>query len=277
MPTARAASEPLFSVITACRNAGDCIERAMTSVRDQTCRDYQYLIIDGASTDDTLRLVERNRDLVSLCLSEPDRGISDAFNKGIARASGAYVVMVNADDWLEPDALARVAALVARGQADVYCGYQRYWERGVERSVFGADPERLPRYMSINHGASFVRRSLFARCGGFRLDYRLAMDYELFLRFYRCGATFQRVEAVLSNMDLGGRSDRAWSSALAEVWRAQRANGVPLADAMASFSFQLTKGALRRLLERLGGRRLVERYRRAVQRSVRVPSPQRPR
>jgi glycosyltransferase involved in cell wall biosynthesis len=198
--------------------------------------------------------------------SEPDRGISDAFNKGLAMARGELVGFLSADDWYEPGALASVAQAHRARPADVYCGRQRYWQGERPGAVFDADPSLLPRFMSVNHIASFARRSLFARHGGFRLDYRAAMDYELYLRFRRRGARFERVDEVLANMSLGGVSDRRWREGLREVRRAQRENGAGWPSAQWSYLFHLAKGSVRWALERAGARGLVALYRERVAR-----------
>jgi glycosyltransferase involved in cell wall biosynthesis len=254
---------PLFSLITASFNCAGTIGRTLASVRAQTLRDFEYLVIDGGSTDGTLDLVRAAGDVVETLVSEKDRGISDAFNKGLALARGRYVGFVNADDWYEPSALAAVARELELEQrpADVYCGLQRYWKGEKQGATFDVDPALLPSFMSVNHIASFARRMVFVEHGGFKLEYHAAMDYELYLRFFHRGARFQRVPAVLANMSLGGVSDRRWREGLLEVRRAQLENGVGLTAANWNFLFQLGKGSVRRWLEESGAPGLVALYR----------------
>ena len=263
-------ASPRFSVITVCFNAATTLGRTLDSLRNQTFRDFEYLVIDGGSRDGTKELVEHYRDVVTHFSSGPDRGISDAFNQGIALAKGELVGMVNADDWYEPDALARVDRAATARPADVYCGRQRYWQGDEPVATFDVRPELLPSFMSINHIATFARRQLFLDQGGFPLEYQAAMDYELFLRFFQRGARFEVVDAVLANMALGGTSDRNWTRAVAEVRRAQLENGIPYLTAQRHYAFQLVKSAGRRFLERWGGQRLVEAFRRRL---ARVPKP----
>jgi glycosyltransferase involved in cell wall biosynthesis len=261
------ARAPLFSLITVSFNAAGCIRKAIDSVRAQTFRDFEYLVIDGGSTDETMKLVNASRDVVTHAVSEKDRGISDAFNKGVLLARGTLVGFVNADDWYEPDALQRVASEHARSEADVYCGLQRYWdETGRSGATFDVNPSLLRQFMSVNHIASFARRSLFVEHGGFKLSYRSAMDYELYLRFFVRGARFRRTDAVLANMSLGGVSDRNWKRTVTEVRRAQIENGIGRVTATGNYLFQLAKGAARRELERMGGRAAVELYRNRIAR-----------
>jgi glycosyltransferase involved in cell wall biosynthesis len=255
-------SQPLFSVITVCLNAEKTLPRTLESMREQSLKDVEYLVIDGGSTDGTLALVEANRDVVHHVVSEKDRGISDAFNKGVSRARGHFVGILNADDWYEPSTLHDAAEVIASVDPDVVCGRQRYWDGELPVAMFDANPELLRGSMSVNHIASFSRRQLYADHGGFKLEYRAAMDYELYLRFYTRGARFVRTDAVLANMALGGTSDRNWKRAVAEVKQAQLENGVPYARAEAHYLFQMAKGGTRRAVQKVGGQRLVDFYRR---------------
>ena len=92
--------KPLFSIITVCRNAADTILPTIRSVDTQTCRLYEHLIVDGASTDGTLELLAQNPSQLRTVISEPDKGIYDAMNKGLANTSGEYIIFLNAGDSL---------------------------------------------------------------------------------------------------------------------------------------------------------------------------------
>ena len=97
---------PLFSIITVCRNAADTIAPTVASVDAQTCRLYEHIVVDGASTDGTLEWLDRHPSALRRVLSEPDKGIYDAMNKGLAMAQGDYVLFLNAGDALHaPDTL----------------------------------------------------------------------------------------------------------------------------------------------------------------------------
>ena len=258
---------PRFSIITVCWNAKATLPRAIASVCAQTNRDFEYLLVDGGSTDGTVELIKQSSDVVTRFVSERDRGISDAFNKGVAMATGEFVALLNADDWYEPGALESVAREADRHPADVYCGLLRYWDGKTPGALFEVRPELLTESMSVNHIATFARRELFTKHGDFKLDYRAAMDYELLLRFYLRGARFHRVGEVLANMSLGGTSDVKWRLALAELRRAQLENGLGAVHANAHYLFQLGKGAARRVLQRSGiGAQVVDLYRKRLAR-----------
>ena len=252
-----------FSVITVCLNARKTLERTLQSLRAQTFKDFEYVVMDGGSTDGTLDLLKSYGDVVTHLHSGPDAGISDAFNRGLQRATGNWVAMINADDWYNPDTLHHVAAAAAaKPNADVICGRLAYWnEDGTPGAVFDARPQLLRSFMSVNHMATFARRSVFDAHGGFRTDMRAAMDYELVLRWFANGAVFAASEHVLANMSLGGVSDRRWQLAIKEVRQAQRMHGVGPAAAWTHWAFALAKGTARRSLEKVGGQNLIRFYR----------------
>lgn len=178
-----------ISVITVCFNAqktiGDCIE----SVRNQTLVS-EHVIIDGVSTDGTLDVVERYTRELAKVVSEPDRGVYDAMNKGVINASGDIVGILNADDmYYDDDVLLRVSRVFERDDVDACYGdlvyvdllatnrVTRYWkssEYSENKFYWGWMPP---------HPTFFVRRSLYEKYGLFRLDLGSAADYELMLRF----------------------------------------------------------------------------------------------
>ena len=99
---------PYFSIITVCYNSEKTIERTITSLRNQSYQNFEYIIIDGGSTDSTLEIIKKNLDVVSILVSEKDEGIYDAMNKGIDLASGEIIGIINSDDWYENDTLENI-------------------------------------------------------------------------------------------------------------------------------------------------------------------------
>ena len=102
---------PVFSIVTICKDAGATLERTIQSVVEQIGPGFEYILIDGGSTDGTLDLLRKWGARISYWVSEPDRGISAAFNKGLRRCRGEWIGTINADDWYEPGALEAVASL----------------------------------------------------------------------------------------------------------------------------------------------------------------------
>jgi len=253
---------PLVTIITVCRNAGGAIERTLQSVTAQSYPHIEYIVIDGASTDGTMEIV-RACPAVTAWISEADNGIADAFNKGLARASGEWVGILNADDWYEPETVAQV--LAAAKDADVVHGAVRFWEDDKPREVYYPCQDRLTWEMTINHPSVFVRRSVYEAEGGFDPAFRLAMDYELLLRLHARGYRFKELgDTVLANMRYGGVSDRRWAQTLWEAARAKLRHLPSPASTLAYCIWQLVRGGIRRACERLGLDRIVRRIRKHI-------------
>ena len=181
--------EPLFSIITVTWNAADVIRPTIQSVQRQTSSDYEMLIIDGASTDDTLAIVNRASIAALRVFSEPDKGLYDAMNKGIARARGKYIMFLNAGDSFADDTvLARLALLAADNPGVIYGQTQLV---DAQRNVVGkrhlSAPKRLTAKSFMNgmvvcHQAFVVRRDL---APNYDLQYRLSADYDWCIRVLR--------------------------------------------------------------------------------------------
>ncbi|SIT76457.1 glycosyltransferase family 2 protein [Pontibacter indicus] len=195
----------LVSVITIVYNGEKYLEQTIQSVLSQTYKNLEYIIVDGGSTDGTLDIIRKYESQLAYWKSEPDKGISDAFNKGIALVTGDLVGILNADDWYESDA---VANIVNKYEPEcVLHGNKQYWNQDGSRA-HQAKPnlEILPLEMSLNHPTVFVSKSLYDKYGKFDLNYKLAMDYHLLLRLYSAGVKFIHVDRIITNMRLGGVS-----------------------------------------------------------------------
>ena len=181
--------EPLFSIITVTWNAADVISPTIESVQRQTSSDYEMLIIDGASTDDTLAIVKRASIAALRVFSEPDKGLYDAMNKGIARARGRYIMFLNAGDTFADDTvLARMARLAADNPGVIYGQTQLV---DAQRNVVGKRHLTAPKRLTVNsfkngmvvcHQAFVVRRDLAPE---YDLQYRLSADYDWCIRVLR--------------------------------------------------------------------------------------------
>jgi glycosyltransferase involved in cell wall biosynthesis len=199
---------PLVSIITIVYNGEKHIEDAIRSVQRQNYPNLQYIIVDGGSTDNTLRIVQRFRDTVTDLISEKDEGISDAFNKGLLRAKGEIVGMINADDWYADGAIEK--AVRAMEGYDVVYGDLQLWRGGQPDFIFTGDHSRLRQEMRINHPTVFVRKSCYDWFGLFDKQYKCAMDYDLLLRLMINGRRFNHISEVLANMRWEGLSDTRW-------------------------------------------------------------------
>lgn len=211
------------SVITVCFNSADTIADTLRSVAAQTHTDLEHIIVDGASRDSTLRLVQQHGAHVARVISEPDGGIYDAMNKGLRLATGDYVGFLNADDLLaDREAVARLAATAKRTGAEavfsdlVYVrpdnvnSVLRYWNSGE------FSRRRLRLGWMPPHPTFYVRRDLIAQVGEFDTSLRIAADYDFILRTLgRADITTAHVPGVMVRMRTGGVSNRS----LAMLWR----------------------------------------------------------
>lgn len=199
---------PRVTIITIVYNGERYIADTIKSVAAQRYPDIEYIIVDGGSTDNTLAIVERWGDRIAVVISEKDRGISDAFNKGIRRATGSIIGIINADDWYQPDAVEKAVRYL--DGYDVAYGDLQQWKDGRPDFIVKGDHNLLTREMTVNHPTVFVRRECYERLGMFDEQYKCAMDYDLMLRLFTGGCRFVHVPAVLANMRWGGMSDDQW-------------------------------------------------------------------
>lgn len=226
-----------LSVVTVCLNSAQTITDTMTSVNAQSYANIEHIVIDGGSTDGTQSLVREHGERVSRFVSEPDRGIYDAMNKGLALASGDVVGFLNADDvFASPLAATRIAQGFATDvdacYGDlVYVGNNdpsrviRHWRGGAYRRGLCAQGWAPP------HPTFYVRREVYARYGAFNADLRVASDFELALRLLDvAGIPVRYIPEVLVRMRVGGASNGTLRGILRghqDMAAALRAHGLP--------------------------------------------------
>jgi len=225
------------SVITVCFNAEQTIGDTLASIAAQDWRDVESLVIDGASTDNTRRIVERYVGRRTAMRSEPDQGIYDAMNKGVALASGDVIGFLNADDvYAGPAVLSRVMTIMEAEGLDALLGDVEFFRpedpiRTVRRYRSARfTPDRIAWGWMPAHPALFLRRHVYERFGLFRTDYRIAGDFEYCARiFHGKRLTYRSLGETLVRMRVGGISTGGWRSTFLlnrEVLRACRENGI---------------------------------------------------
>lgn len=200
-----------ISVIIATYNASKTLERCLDALAPQKDLDVEVIVIDGGSTDGTLEIITHYKDTVDFVLSEPDRGIYDAWNKGVANAHGDWIAFVGADDTLEPDALSNMLEFLGRNdttRVDYICAKNTYVGKdGVPLKVFGVPWrwEQFRRTMQLAHVGSLHRRTLFVEVDGFDINFRICGDYELLLR-KKAHLNTLFIDGCLARMAIGGTS-----------------------------------------------------------------------
>ena len=199
----------LFTIITVCYNSEKTIERTIQSVLHQTCQDYEYIIVDGASTDGTMSIVRKYEPLFQgklKCISEPDQGIYDAMNKGIHEAGGKLIGIVNSDDYYEPNALEIIQRTYCGEKYQVLYGLLRTVQNGKEVMVYLKNHENLEQDM-IAHPSCFITKATYEEYGVYSLKYPYSADYEFMLRVRKCPEVkFQEIYHIISNFSLDGAS-----------------------------------------------------------------------
>jgi len=213
-----------ISIVTVAYNSAATIADTLRSVAAQSHGDIEHLVIDGASKDNTLHVVRAYGAHVSKLLSEPDRGIYDAMNKGLALATGDFVGFLNADDMLaSPDAVASIARAAAAPGTGAVCGDLVYVRKDRPEEVVRCwrcgpfAPARLRYGWMPPHPTLYVRRSLVSELGPFDTQLRIAADYDFILRYLgRSGMQVGYVPEVLVKMRMGGASNRSLQAMLSK-------------------------------------------------------------
>jgi len=233
---------PLFSIITVTYNAEKVLERTLRSVAEQSYARIEYIVIDGASTDGTMEMVtsykSQSPGLVRFeVISEPDKGLYDAMNKGIAMATGDVIGILNSDDYFTSNDI--VSKLVKPFEDDTLEAVY-----GDIHFIHDGEPDKITRYYSSKifspfwvrfgfmpaHPSLYVRREVYQKIGSYKLDYKIGADFEMVVRMF----CVHKIKSKYLNLDFvtmrnGGASTngiRSHRLLLQEDTRACRENGI---------------------------------------------------
>lgn len=188
--------QPLVSVVTVVRNRAATIEQCLRSVLAQSYDNIEYVVLDGASDDGTVAILERYANDIDYLVSEPDDGIYQAMNKALSVCHGDYVLLLNSDDWYRDDTVATLVRAALANDADVT--HADAVTIGANGRVSGALEGPLhaglhTSGMLVRHETMLVRRSVYDRYGGYDESYRIIADYLFTLRLYDAGCRFEYV------------------------------------------------------------------------------------
>ena len=210
-----------ISIITPCLNSAKTIRQTIESVLNQTYHNIEYIIVDGASMDGTLEIIQEYEPQFQGRLhyvSEPDHGIYDAMNKGIRMSHGNVIGIINSDDFYEQDAVENIVMHLGREKYQVIYGYCKMFDGCHCVGILRRSHHNLPQEM-IPHPACFLTRSIYKKFGLFLNVFKFAGDYELMLRLYKSKRVkFVQIHSVIANFRMGGISsssrqlkrERAW-------------------------------------------------------------------
>jgi glycosyltransferase involved in cell wall biosynthesis len=223
-----------ISIITVCYNSAETIEETIKSVQAQTYENIEYIIVDGNSKDKTLELVQRYPAVVTKWVSEPDKGLYDAMNKGIAMATGDYIGILNSDDtFFEPETIQKVVDFLVENKVEACTGdiVQHKNGRIIRRySSKKWSPAKLKIGFMPPHPSIFFKKELFGSFGAYVLGYKIASDYELIIRYFlKHKISWKYSGITTTSMAVGGASSSGMSSyhtITEEVGKAFRGNQI---------------------------------------------------
>lgn len=234
-------------MITVVKNGETTIEKTIKSVLSQTFKNFEYIVLDGESTDGTLEILDHYKNDIDIIKSEKDNGIYDAMNKAIAIAKGNWIAIINSDDELDSKALELVYAFLGTKNAvDVVYGDLLTGPGMNERKV--SNHQNLPSRM-ISHPATLVNSSTYQKYGMFDSKLKVAADYDFLLRVYKSGGVFHRIDEVLAIYYIGGFSSRNWRISIKETLMTQYKYGFRHRKSVTfQYYFILLKTLLNRVL-----------------------------
>lgn len=240
----------LVSVITVCRNAEDFLEQCVQSVVAQDFDDFEYVVIDGGSTDGSVDIIRRYESRLSYWHSKPDRGLAHAFNQGVEHSKGEWLIFLNSDDFfVDGTALARMAKhLVRHENADVVIGQVQIVTREQHpKPILQAGRpwkwKEFRKQATIPHQSAFTNRRFYQKLGNFSEEFKVIVDYEHYLRAGKdLSAVF--VPELVSAMRTGGMTTSLYSRSLKDLRLAQQRHKVWPASWMADalYGFYMVRG-----------------------------------
>jgi glycosyltransferase involved in cell wall biosynthesis len=208
------------SIITAVYNGGRAIAETLRSVAEQDYSDIEHIVIDGASSDDTVAVVRSNGNRVAQLVSEPDNGVYDAFNKGLRRATGDAIGFLNCGDtYLSRGVVSRIAEELSVPGIEAVFGdllivnAQRRTQVVRRYNSKRFTPNMMGYGLMPAHPTLFLRREVYQRVGEYDTQFRIAGDFELCLRVFAMNTVqYRYIPEPLVNMPRGGLSNRGWRS-----------------------------------------------------------------
>ena len=256
-----------ISIITITYNSCKTVKDTFDSVLLQDYRPLQYMVVDGCSTDGTLEIIseyKRKFEDVGIefsYISEPDKGISDAFNKGIKNTDGELIGIINSDDMIYEGAL-NILAGKYNSNTDIYYGQCVIFNDNNEDKYIAFpkdDPARLKVAMMLYHPACFVRRSAYETNGLFDIDLKYCMDREFLLRCFVNNCTFLKIDSPLAFYREGGVNQKYYKKNLLEGTKISISYGMNPIKAYTIMALKYVKSGVWFTVKRIGAERLFHK------------------
>jgi glycosyltransferase involved in cell wall biosynthesis len=225
-----------ISIITVCFNGGTTIEKTILSVANQTYKSIEYIIVDGNSKDSTIEIIKRNEDKISKWISEPDKGLYEAMNKGIKMATGDIVGILNSDDTFNSNTVVEeIVDFHKRNNIEASVGnIIQHKENGKIVRLYSSkkwNPEKLKIGFMPPHPSIFFKRELFEKYGNYFLGFKIGADYELITRFFLKNKIIWKYSGITTtSMLVGGLSSsgaQSYKLITKEIQKALAMNGIP--------------------------------------------------
>ncbi len=209
--------KPKVSIITVCYNSEKTIEQTIKSVLNQTYENIEYIVVDGLSSDDTLKVVKKYKNKINI-ISEPDDGLYHAMNKGIMKSSGEIIGIINSDDWYEKNAVELAVRYLSDDNCELVHGrYKKVYDNGIMQEMKCGKLEDLQYKMSILHPTVFVKKVIYEKYGIFNQRFKIAADYDLILRFYEAGVKMVEIPENISYFRMSGISNKNFIMTIKEA------------------------------------------------------------
>ncbi len=198
-----------ISIITPVYNSVNTLEKTILSVISQEMKsELEYIVVDGGSTDGTLDIINQYSDKIDIFISEPDKGVYDAMNKGVKLATGDVVGIINSDDWYNDGALKVVESILNQepDKSIIYSPIDYYLNDKYLNTFVPGELKKILIRFPLNHPSCFVKKSVYDSLGLFDLSYKINADYDFIFRAYISGLGFRYVETPLASYSLNGMS-----------------------------------------------------------------------
>lgn len=212
---------PKISIITISYNSERTIEKTIKSIISQTYPNKEYIIIDGDSKDKTLEIINKYRELINIVISEKDKGISDAFNKGIHYAQGEIIGLINSDDYLCENALWNIYYNYEEN-IGVYRGKLINFN-SITNSYTIEKPDMkftlFPINIRVCHPSTFIRKDIYIKYGKYNVNFTWIMDLDLLIRLYRHKVEFKFIEEPLAGFSTNGITSSRYTKERYLEWK----------------------------------------------------------
>lgn len=221
-------SGPFISIVTVCYNSAATIAETLESVKVQTYKNYEYIIIDGDSTDNTLKIISKYKKIITTLVSEPDGGIYEAMNKGVSLARGKWIHILNSDDYYyKKDSLEKAVKLLQDENKFYYFTMIQKYPDHEKIYKWNSKLWKLWYSGYISHPTMLVSKATYEKIGLYNPEFRIAGDHDFILRLIKNNINPVHTDFPFSVMRMGGFSDLSYQRTFHDHMLATIHNGFP--------------------------------------------------